>query len=221
MTEAAKPKDQCGDTQNEGERDRHECRELTDIEIGQLAYLGEVIHWIGGDEDAASETLLEKIAAGALAARGISDADGEPHDIPAEYFGPAYSRLRSVSRLDDRLVSHHGGVVVLNHEEAPFATWKSWKAVGVEVSAALALWKRKGPSEKTPRKRYDHDQLVKYLEELIQKWKDDKGPRITYRQWWRETCQERFPGVSSGQSRAAWDDAQKPAGWVQGRQKKG
>lgn len=202
-------------------KDRHEHRQLTDIEPGQLAYLGEVVQWIGGKEEAAWKILLDKLAAGALRARGISDANGEPQNIPAEYFGDAYSRFRQVFKEDDLLESYDGGVVVLNHRHAPFATWKSWKAVGVEVSAALALWKRKGPSEKTPRKRYDHDQLVKYLEELIQKWKDDKGPRITYRQWWRETCQERFPGVSSGQSRAAWDDAQKPAGWVQGRQKKG
>lgn len=220
MTEAAKPKDQCGDTQNEGERDRHECRELTDIEIGQLAYLGEVIHWIGGDEDAASETLLDKLAAGALAARGISDADGEPHDIPAVYFGPAYSHLRSVSRLDDRLVSHHGGVVVLNHDEAPFATWKSWKAVGVEVSAALALWKRKGPSEKTPRQHYDHDQLVAYLEEKARLFRADKGPRVTYDDWRYVVGPERFPGVSTTQCDAAWRAVRKPAGWVRGRSKK-
>lgn len=220
MTEETVPvtEDEKGEN---GRVDLHQCRELTDIETGQLAYLGEVIHWIGGDEDAASETLLDKLAVGALRARGISDANGEPQDILADYFGPAFSHLRYISRLDDRLVSHHGGVVVLNHEDAPFATWKSWKAVGVEVSTALALWERKGPSEKPPRQHYDHHQLVAYLEEKARLFLADKGPRVTSDDWRKVVGQERFPGVSTTQCDKAWGSAKLPPSWrVRGRQKK-
>lgn len=140
------------------------CRSLSEISPGRIAYLGEIIEWVGDD---AIAKLLDAFASGKLSAVGVPSHGGDPEPIPQLVWEPHNDGLCRVSTLDGTLKSYHGGVVALAHRDAPFAHWKEWTAVGVEVSEVLKLWPKKGGTLAGTTKAYKQERVDAELKKLF------------------------------------------------------
>lgn len=202
------------------------------IKSRPFLYLGEVVEWIicrGGTVDS-----FEVAAKRDDAERELFDhLDKEKPEVwgyPAPNLPRIYERMPSgiwarmnrgksddptFSPIDDSECREDGGSIAVGRQR--------WDGVRISTGLVLEKWPmaitpgdNAGPRSKPPRKRYDPAQLVAYLEEQAQKWKDDKGPRITGRGWRKVVGPERFPGVSTTQCDEAWGAATLPPGWREG-----